>query len=200
MTTAERIVEFLSGKSAEYVVNTEMLSSIPATAKTINKTLERLAQRGVLERVARGYYRLAEEADPVAVASSYSEAANTAKISPIGGLCYKELGLVEPLDALRNTFVTCDNKTPITINGETFNIQKGRRGSYQRIGEKYTRKVDAALKVLEIEVKNLPLVLPLIRFILSKQELKTLVYRLKRSRSTVLINDPLVKDFVASEA
>ena len=198
MTTAERIIEFLKGKGPEYVVNTGMLDNIGSTSKTINKALERLADRGTLERVARGYYKLAKQADPVKVARNYAKAMGTSNISPIGGLCYRVLGLTEPLDSLKNTFTSYDDKMPIRINGETYNIRKGRWGSYRRIAKRYTDKVDAALKILEIEIKNLHLILPLIRFILTEDELKTLSYNLKRSPSTNLINDPMIKNLVAS--
>ena len=187
MSTSNQILEHLKDKGPEFVVNVRTLRHIPAARKTINKALERLVVSGQLERISRGNYRLMGQADPTKVAQSYARL-NGIKLAPLGGMAYKVLGLEAPSNVLRNTFGAARERSGLVINKTYYNIVRSKY--WERM---LNNRIGAAIKLLELEKRNLTLALPLVKSVLSTYEFGKMLYLLSRYGSSELLNEPFLR-------
>ena len=187
MSTSKQILEHLKDKGPEFVINVRTLRHIPAARKTINKALERLVVSGRLERISRGNYRLVGKADPAKVAQSYARL-NGIKLTPLGEMCYKVLGLEAPSNVLKNTFGAARERSGIVIDKTHYKIVRSKYWEMM-----VNNRIGAAIKLLELEKRNLTLAVPLVKSVLSTYEFGKMLYLLSRYGSSELLNEPFLR-------
>ena len=192
MSIADKILKYLEYEGPERVVNARQFSHISENRKSINKALERLEDSNLIERIARGYYRLNQPGDVEEIAESFRRASKI-PLSAFGSLCYDFLGLKVPRSSLKNTFVSYrDMDQKLTINGDKYQVIQG---EYREYGNNLG-KVGHALKVIERECSNVHKVLPDIIQNLNYEEVSKLLYHIPRLGSTEIKTSPIIKSMI----